>query len=1092
MKTTINLDSIYNDTIKFAVLSLIFLLTLASVFAVVPDPTIRNVPGEYATIQTAIDAANPGDTIIIAAGTYDENIVIDSKTDLTIQGVGDTTLIEPSLGIGFAITDSSDITIANLKIHTTGTDSHGIWVGGTPNEYGATTGLTVQDTIIVVDGYSTGIYAEQVSSPHTGWLIGGSEHGNFITINDGEGGTGDGLDLHDVSESEVSYNEITLNDPTKSTNVLWTAELSDLSNLAFEHNTVSGSSGSEVAVLTNFIETETDYDISGVSFENNTFSNWGLRAIRVGAGNGDGIISSIEINSNTFEMTEDTEEVIGGTAASDATGTGNTFNVESPATIQKAIDAAFEGDTINVADGTYEGGIDIETSDITLQGSGFEETTVIDITEDGYGFSIFSSNITIDGFRFEGDDGTGTGVEINYEGEEALDNIIISNSGFFDLYYGVYSCCYTERITVTADVPGGTVFQDITGGAVWLEDDYAGGVFTVENTLMNNIGEDEGDGIFIYGANQVSIRNNALAGITGDGIVIGSAEDGFELTIADNNVTTEGYGIYAGKDDSVSYETINISGNIIEDNDYSGVYLSDTYFDILTFSENTISGNSEGGIYVYEVSEGAEATFSRNRIEDNGNEDGWGDGIYVEYVSGEGSTLNITDNPAISGNIGKGIYIYSIDALVTISGNNTIEDNGQAGIYVEYIEGDEELPATLTIEENTISDNGGESERTGIHLLYVESADVSINQNSITDDSKGLIVEDTDNEIDATSNWWGDTEPSDNVEGNVDYSPYCTDSSCSATEEEGQTTVDEEIEEELDLNNQTNNATDGSIVIGGEVKDIEDYTGGDLNNTNVSLETIGDVNVSIDKAVQLTTSSGATINLTNANLTGVTVSIPNGTTILASSSWDGILLPPTSGTSNGTAPSGFSVGGTVIEVGSSSSVLIFDTAVTIMLNGVTGSVGYKPAGSSQWVQITTVCGGTYDAPENPTFPGECYITDGTNTKIVTYHFTSYGNLNSNPSDSGSAGSTSGGGSNSGGTAFSYGESGEEEAPAAEEAAPAEETAPAGTTETPDTGLTGITGAVTGGAGANLATYLIVFAIIVGGLLLYMKVRKAKE
>ena len=232
MKTTINLDSIYNDTIKFAVLSLIFLLTLASVFAVVPDPTIRNVPGEYATIQTAIDAANPGDTIIIAAGTYDENIVIDSKTDLTIQGVGDTTLIEPSLGIGFAITDSSDITIANLKIHTTGTDSHGIWVGGTPNEYGATTGLTVQDTIIVVDGYSTGIYAEQVSSPHTGWLIGGSEHGNFITINDGEGGTGDGLDLHDVSESEVSYNEITLNDPTKSTNVLWTAELSDLSNLS--------------------------------------------------------------------------------------------------------------------------------------------------------------------------------------------------------------------------------------------------------------------------------------------------------------------------------------------------------------------------------------------------------------------------------------------------------------------------------------------------------------------------------------------------------------------------------------------------------------------------------------------------------------------------------------------------------------------------------------------------------------------------------------------------------------------------------------------------------------------------------------------
>jgi len=60
------------------------------------DPGIIHVPGDYTTIQAAVNAANPagGDTIIVAAGTYDEQVVIDKS--LTLQGVGDTTVIQPS------------------------------------------------------------------------------------------------------------------------------------------------------------------------------------------------------------------------------------------------------------------------------------------------------------------------------------------------------------------------------------------------------------------------------------------------------------------------------------------------------------------------------------------------------------------------------------------------------------------------------------------------------------------------------------------------------------------------------------------------------------------------------------------------------------------------------------------------------------------------------------------------------------------------------------------------------------------------------------------------------------------------------------
>lgn len=42
----------------------------------------RNVPSEYPTIQTAIDAADEGDKIIVKKGVYTENIIIDKKVDL--------------------------------------------------------------------------------------------------------------------------------------------------------------------------------------------------------------------------------------------------------------------------------------------------------------------------------------------------------------------------------------------------------------------------------------------------------------------------------------------------------------------------------------------------------------------------------------------------------------------------------------------------------------------------------------------------------------------------------------------------------------------------------------------------------------------------------------------------------------------------------------------------------------------------------------------------------------------------------------------------------------------------------------------------
>lgn len=221
-------------------------------------------------------------------------------------------------------------------------------------------------------------------------------------------------------------------------------------------------------------------------------------------------------------------------------------------------------------------------------------------------------------------------------------------------------------------------------------------------------------------------------------------------------------------------------------------------------------------------------------------------------------------------------------------------------------------------------------------------------------------------------------------------------------------------------NTVTNNGTDVSLVSATAGKadmptgatnvvlsntTVLDFSSSKVAQTSTNVTVGGNVVALTQKVVLQSGISGNPVVLTNSNLSNVSASIPDGTKIQGPASWDGKIAPPVTGTSSGTAPAGFSVGGTVISVGSSDGTLVFDKPVTLLLAGVTGTVGYKPSGSNNWIQITNTCGGSYGVPTAPAYPEECAISNGTDTKIVTYHFTSFGSLTTSSSGGGGGGGT---------------------------------------------------------------------------------------
>ena len=228
----------------------------------------------YNYIQRAIDNASAGDEIILSAGTFNENILIDKELTLTGSGIGTIITVQPPFGMGSPpIADwrvpginvtSSNVAITNVlisnftvgilasnadslrldSVHVSGIQGIGIHILSSENvEANEVTIEGSEGSNIIVEDNSTGM---SISNSLIGW----SEESGIIVRQDS--------DFFEMSHVNIENNE--------DYGCLISSDYADLSNVVIINNGLNG-----IYLTSSF----------GSSFTDSSFKGNGLSEVKV-------------------------------------------------------------------------------------------------------------------------------------------------------------------------------------------------------------------------------------------------------------------------------------------------------------------------------------------------------------------------------------------------------------------------------------------------------------------------------------------------------------------------------------------------------------------------------------------------------------------------------------------------------------------------------------------------------------------------------------------------------------------------------------------------------------------------------------------
>ena len=235
-------------------------------------------------------------------------------------------------------------------------------------------------------------------------------------------------------------------------------------------------------------------------------------------------------------------------------------------TIQAAIDAAVDGDTVLVADGTYKGdgnkNLDFKAKAITLQCENGPEHCIIDCENDGRGFYFHSGEgetSMVTGFTIQNGLSFGTagaGIWISYSSPLIRNNVITNNQGSGIGINGVTNARLENNVLIQ------------NSGGISL--------FGGEPTIRGNIiKQNRGPGIYSVNTNALKIISNVIAGNEGNGIevLIPGGLSGTDVQIVNNTIIQNlGNGASGNRD-----PFLKVLNNIVAGNRDCGIFLDTSY-----------------------------------------------------------------------------------------------------------------------------------------------------------------------------------------------------------------------------------------------------------------------------------------------------------------------------------------------------------------------------------------------------------------------------------------------------------------------------------------------------------------------------------
>ena len=419
-------------------------------------------------------------------------------------------------------------------------------------------------------------------------------------------------------------------------------------------------------------------------------------------------------------------------------------------TIQAAIDAASDGDTINVAAGEYDEQVVINKN-LTLQGAG--DTTVIQPSQTtANSFQLFSrkaggtnntasiivatdtSSVTIKNLKVDGSLvgsvplGVDNFIGILYRGVGGvIDSVTVNDIGVTQK--GSSILLSSMGNTVNVEVKGCNISNFLKGG---ITADYNGLTANIHDNIVTGLGPSD-----VSCPNAIEIAYGATGTVTNNRV---------------SNVAYTGTGYWFAYGIIFGDASGTATGNTLTDCQ-AGIGAEAPYASshTVTISNNTISAAGLTGV---------PNVFGIN---------------IATWHTDANIVATIKDNDLSAGGLGTGIKTGDTAANeaegavnATIEGNDI--SNWQDGIWLDSTSNE------VAITGNTITNNT--SVGSGIHIeSAVNVANVAVNFNNIVGNQGYGVYNGGTVTLDATNNWWGSPngpgqDGANGVSANVDYSPW--------------------------------------------------------------------------------------------------------------------------------------------------------------------------------------------------------------------------------------------------------------------------------------------------------------------------------